>query len=62
MVTATTLSNSRLYYMEPEPCLIPFLEKDWMAHFVPEGFPEREQYYRLYAGLRKKRRSGNTKI
>ena len=27
---------------QAEPCLIPFLEKDWMAHFVPEGFPERD--------------------
>ena len=42
MVTATTLSNSRLYYMEPEPCLIPFLERDWVAHFVPEDFPGRD--------------------
>lgn len=43
LVTSTTLNNSCLYYLEPEPCLIPFIEDSMIANFVPKNTPAKEE-------------------
>lgn len=42
LVTSTTLNNTCLYYIEPEPCLVPFVEESIVSNLVPENFPNRK--------------------
>lgn len=42
MVSSATSGCASLYLIEPEPCLIPFLEEDWIQHHISRNLPELE--------------------
>lgn len=58
MVQKTVKNCSELYFIEPEPCLIPFISESILPSLLPEDHPNRETMFSyMYSYLKESKKS-----